>query len=99
MYTPMTTMQGQANLRLVGIPTEESRARKGHTKYDKWFDGAIEKSEAIQMPEDEFDAVRKAAFRYIEFRGLRGKTTVRQKKLSRSKTYLLWFYEEPSNGV
>ena len=91
-YQPMTQMRGQSNIRFVLIPELESRARKGSTKYDGWFENCIENAEAIQIPFDEFDAVRKAAFRFISFRKLN--LSIRQKKDSRTKTYILWFQEK-----
>ena len=87
---PMTVMQGQSNLRFVAVPENVSRADKGCTKYDKYFEHLLENREALRMPEDEFDAIRKAAFRFVKFRDLKGKVFVRQRKDARTKTYLLW---------
>ena len=81
-YEPMTQMRGQSNIRFVLIPELESRAKKGSTKYDGWFENCVENSEAIQIPFDEFDAIRKAPFRFINFPKLN--LSIRQKKENRT---------------
>ena len=96
MYSPMTTLQGKTNARFVAIPNVVSRAAKGKTRYDDWFDHMREEGEAIQIPEAEFSKMRKAAFRYLEFRGLIGSVSVRQRKDARSKTYVIWFADKAS---
>lgn len=90
----MTTMQGEHNLRLVSIPKVVSRAGKGQTKYDSWFNSMLLDKRALQFPEDEFSAMKKAAFRFMEYNGLIGKMSFRQRKEARSKTYVVWFEEK-----
>ena len=92
-YQPMTVMQGKSNIRLVDVPNMLSRGRKGSTKYDEWFIKMIDNKEAIRMPEDEFGAVRKAAFRFLDFRGWKEKVTIRQLKHQQTRTYTMWFME------
>lgn len=89
----MTVMQGQSNIRFVDIPQSISRGAKGATKYDDKFDAMISDRRAIRMPEDEFDSVRKAAFRFLEFRGLKGKLAIRQRKDAKTRSYTIWFTE------
>lgn len=95
-YQPMTQMQGKANLRFVLIPEFESRAEKGKTKYDDWFFNCVENNEAIQIPEDEFEAVKKAAFRFMKYNNL--SLSVKQKKDARSKSYILWFKKKDTEN-
>ena len=90
-YQPMTTMQGQSNIRLVQIPASVSRADKGHTKYDHWFTKMLDDEQAIQLPEGELEAVKKAAFRFMLYNDLKGKVSFRQHKDARTKTYVVWF--------
>lgn len=93
-YPFMTSMQGKANARFVAIPDVVSRAAKGRTRYDDWFNHMREEGEAIQIPEDEFDKMRKAAFRYLEFNKLISTVSVRQRKDARTKTYVIWFADK-----
>jgi hypothetical protein len=89
---PMTIMKGQKNLRFVAVPDLAGRADKGKTKYDEHFDRLLANGkEALRMPDDEFDAMKKAMQRYIDNKKLRGKVFVRQRKDRLTRTYLLWF--------
>lgn len=91
----MTIKQGERNLRFAAIPEFAGRADKGKTKYDEHFDRLLANGkEALRMPDDEFDAMKKAMQRYIVNRDLRGKVFVRQRKDARTKTYLLWFQKK-----
>ena len=88
----MTIKQGERNLRFAAVPELAGRADKGKTKYDEHFDRLMANNkEALRMPFDEFDAMKKAMQRYIDNRHLRGKAFVRQRKDNLTKTYLLWF--------
>ena len=91
MYKPMTVMRGQINARIVDAPALP-RGDKGRTKYDEWFDQLFEnRNKAIQVPQDDMERVKKAAFRYIGFKNMKGKLTVRQKKDETTRTFMLWF--------
>jgi len=95
MTKPMSFMQGQQNVRLVPIPPVAASSRKGTTMYDQHFTKLLEFAEAMQVPDHEFEAVRKAATRFLTFRELSAKVSVRQKKDHRTKTYMIWFLDQP----
>lgn len=91
----MTIKRGERNLRFATVPELAGRADKGKTKYDDHFDRLLlDGKEAVRMPEDEFAAIKKAMQRYIDNRKLKGKVFIRQRKDSRTKTYLLWFQKK-----
>lgn len=92
---PMSIRQGEQNVRLVMIPANASSRRKGTTAYDLHFDHLLKFEQAMQMPEHEFEGVRKAATRFLQNKGLTDTISVRQKKDHRTKTYLLWFINQP----
>jgi len=92
---PMTIKRGERNLRFAAVPEYAGRAEKGKTKYDEHFDRLLANgTEAVRMPEDEFDAIKKAMQRFLDNRKLRGKVFIRQRKDARTKTYLLWFQKK-----
>lgn len=93
-YKPMSRIQGGTNIRLVDIPANVSRAEKGRTKYDDWFNSMIICSQAAQIPEDELEAMKKAAFRFMQFNDLKEKLSFRQKKDVKTKTYVVWFKDK-----
>ena len=95
---PMTFMQGRENVRVVPIPEAARSTRKGSTMYDEKLQTLMEFKQALQMPEHEFESVRKAATRFLQFRELDKTISVRQKKDHRTKTYLLWFVNTPPAG-
>lgn len=91
----MSIKQGERNIRFAAVPEYAGRASKGKTKYDEAFDRLLANGkEALRMPDDEFDAMKKAMQRFIDNRQLRGKVFIRQRKDSRTKTYLLWFQKK-----
>jgi hypothetical protein len=91
----MTIKRGERNLRFAAVPEYAGRAEKGKTKYDEHFDRLLANgTEAVRMPEDEFDAIKKAMQRFLDNRKLRGKVFIRQRKDARTKTYLLWFQKK-----
>lgn len=98
LIKPMTIMQGQKNIRMVLIPEEAHSSRKGSTKYDVHLEKLLAFSEAMQIPESEFQSVRKALTRFLRFRKLDKAVSVRQKKDHRTKTYLLWIVNQPPQG-
>lgn len=95
---PMTAMQGQKNIRMVMIPDIAHSSRRGTTMYDEHFKKLLTFKEAMQVPEHEFEAVRKAVSRFLRFRSLEKSVSVRQKKDHRTKTYLIWLLNQPPQG-
>jgi hypothetical protein len=79
---------------LVPIPDVPTK-RKGATAHDKKFEQLLDFKQALKMPEAEFSGVRKALQRFMDNRGIRATTSVRQFKDYKTKTYTLWLANEP----
>lgn len=93
---PRTTWADKANpyngkvpVREVPIP-KRSTMRKGHTKYDEEFEKLLTFKTAIEMHEDNFSAMQRALKRFIKFRDLVGKVTVRQQLNPMTRHITLW---------
>jgi hypothetical protein len=82
-------------IKLVPIPERCTRALKGKTKYDTEFMGLMDCKQALQIPEDEFQPIRKALYRFMINQGIRQSHAVRQFKNHKTKTFSLWLVNEP----
>lgn len=82
------------NIEFVPVPDIHSKM-KGATLHDAKFDKLMKFDQALKVPENEFDSIRKSMQRYLENRGLRQKISVRQFKDSKSKSYTIWLVNEP----
>ena len=85
-HNPFT---GQSNIKIVPIPNIGFKT-KGKTIYDEHFEKLLDFKQAMEIPEDHFHAVRKAMGRFLVYRGIRDKCSVRQMKHTHNKTYSLW---------
>lgn len=85
---------GEDIIKVVPIPKVPSKA-KGTTAHDAKFEKLLDFKQAIQMPEHEFSGVRKALQRFMDNRGIRATTSIRQHKDYKTKTYSLWLVNEP----
>ena len=86
---------GEDVVKLVPIPVVCGRSIKGKTAHDEKFEKLLEFKQALQIPDDEFQAVRKALHRFMENKGLTKVHAVRQYKDHRTKSYSLWLVETP----
>ena len=86
---------GEDIIKLVPIPDLCGRALKGGTKYDDKFMGLKDCTQALQIPEDEFQPIRKALYRFMTNHGIRHSHAVRQFKDHKTKTYSLWLVNTP----
>lgn len=66
------------------------KQRKGHTKYDEEFSKLLGFKKSIIIPIEGMDTIRRALQRFIGFRNLKGKVTVRQKVDKEHGTMTMW---------
>ena len=77
------------------VPIPKSAApRKGHTKYDDEFEKLLEFKSGIESTEGGFEVLRRALMRFVEFRGLRGKVSVRRQINRTTRMVTLWLEEK-----
>lgn len=98
-YQPMSHIQGGTNIRAVNIPVNAGRAQRGKTKYDNWFDMMLKDDRAIQISEYDLEAIKKAAFRYMKYRGLTPTLSFRQRKDHKTRTFIVWFMEKINDNT
>lgn len=87
--TPKAPFKGLEDIKTVKIP-DEPRKRKGHTMYDAQFERLMEFKDAIQVPVNGFDTIRRAMQRFIKFRNLTGTVCLRQVTDKRAETVTIW---------
>jgi hypothetical protein len=85
---------GEDLIKVVPIPPVHSKS-KGTTAHDAKFEHLLDFKQALQMPEHEFAGVRKALQRFLDNKGIRDTTSVRQFKDYKTKTYTIWLVNEP----
>lgn len=88
------TGQEVSSLTVVPIPNVHSKL-KGTTLYDEKFHTLMKFDQALNVPEIQFDSIRKSLQRYLENRDLRQKVSIRQFKDSKTKSYTVWLVNEP----
>ncbi len=86
---------GEDIIKLVPIPVVLGRSMKGQTAHDEKFEKLLEFKQALRVPDDEFQGVRKALHRFMQNKGLSKIHAVRQCKDYRTKSYSLWLVETP----
>lgn len=91
-HNPFT---GESLIKLVPIPVACGRSLKGGTKYDDEFMGILDCTQALRIPESEFQAMRKALYRFMTNHGIQHSHSVRQYKNRKTKNYSLWLVNEP----
>ena len=92
------TGQEVTSLKVVPIPSVHSK-RKGTTLHDEKFHALMKFDKALNMPEDQFDSVRKSLQRYLENRDLRKTVSIRQHKDPKTKSFTVWLVNEPPQVV
>lgn len=80
---------GKAPIKEVPIPKRPLQ-RKGCTKYDEEFEKLLTFKTAIEMHEDNFAPMQRAIKRFIKYRDLVGKVTVRQQLNPLTRHMTLW---------
>jgi len=93
-YNPFT---GESSIKIVPIPNIGFKT-KGKTIYDEHFEKLLDFKQAMEIPEDQFQAVRKALGRFLVYRGIKDKCSIRQMKHARTKTYALWMTNQPTKS-
>ena len=53
--------------------------RKGHTKYDAEFEKLLEFKSGIESTEEGFEVLRRAMQRFVKFRNLQDKVSIRHR--------------------
>lgn len=84
---------GKVPLREVPVPTRPKQ-RKGRTKYDEEFERLLTGKSAIEMHEDNFPTLRRALQRFIVFRELTGKVSVRQQINPQTRMISVWLEKQ-----
>ncbi len=64
--------------------------RKGHTKYDEEFEKLLEFKSGIESTEAGFEILRRSMMRFVKFRGLQGKISVRRQINRKTRMVTLW---------
>ena len=85
---------GEEVIRFVPIPQVNTK-RKGATQYDAEFMTLLDFKQAMVVPEQEFDSVRRSMQRFLNNRGIKDKVSFRQLKDHRTKSYTVWLANEP----
>ena len=80
---------GKVPVKEVPIPKRPLQ-RKGHTKYDEEFEKLLTFKTALECDEDNFQTLRRAIKRFVDFRELSGKVTVRQQLNPHTRQVTLW---------
>lgn len=87
--SPVSPFTGAVPIKEVPIPTVP-KMRKGCTKYDAEFEKLLPMKSALEFPEESFATVRRAFQRFILYRDLKGKVTVRQHINRETRMVSLW---------
>jgi len=80
---------GKVPTREVAVPTRPV-SRKGRTKYDDEFEKLMTFKTALECHEDNFQTLRRAIKRFVDFRDLSGKVIVRQQLNPQTRQVALW---------
>jgi hypothetical protein len=64
--------------------------RKGHTKYDAEFEKLLEFKTALESTEEGFEVLRRAMQRFLEFRNLKDKISIRRQINRTTRQVTLW---------
>jgi hypothetical protein len=86
---PENPYTGSVPIKEVPIP-KVVQPRKGHTKYDTEFEKLLTFKSAIESTESGFEVLRRAMMRFVEFRGLKGKVSIRRKLDRKTRMVTLW---------
>lgn len=94
-FAPVTNIfTGEEVIRFVPIPQVNTK-RKGETQHDAKFTTLLDFKQALLIPEQDYDSVRRSMQRFLINRGLKDKVSFRQRKDHRTKSYTVWLADEP----
>ena len=94
-FAPVTNIfTGEEVIRFVPIPQVNTK-RKGETQHDAKFTTLLDFKQALLIPEQDYDSVRRSMQRFLINRGLKDKVSFRQRKDHRTKSYTVWLVNEP----
>ena len=82
-------LTGKVPINEVSIP-EVPRMRKGRTKYDDEFEKLLSYSTALEVHQPNFELVRRALKRFLDFRDLGGAVAIRQLLNPETRMVALW---------
>ena len=86
---------GKVPMKEVPIP-KVAVPRKGHTKYDAEFEKLLEFKSGIESTEAGFEVLRRALMRFVQFRNLRGRVSVRRQINKSTRMVTLWLEPKES---
>lgn len=96
MTKPRTQWAAKINPLTGKVPVSEvpipkvPKQRKGHTKYDAEFEKLLSYNRAIEVHEINFEMLRRALKRFVDFRGLSGAVAIRQLLNSETRMVAVW---------
>lgn len=73
----------------VAIPVVATK-RKGQTKYDAEFEKLLEFKTAIETTEGGFEVLRRAMQRFVKFRQLEDKISIRRQLNRKTRAVVMW---------
>ena len=82
-------LTGKVPVNEVPIP-KAPKQRKGRTKYDAEFEKLLTYSQAIEVHEINFEMLRRALKRFVDFRELAGAVAIRQLLNPETRMVALW---------
>lgn len=80
---------GKVPIKEVPVPKRPLQ-RKGHTKYDEDFEKLATFASALEVHEDNFETLRRALKRFVDFRELTGQVAIRQQINPQTRMVTLW---------
>ena len=93
---PRTNWAGAKNPLTGKVPMKEvplpkvAMPRKGHTKYDAEFEKLLEFKSGIESTEEGFEVLRRAMQRFVKFRDLQDKVSIRRQINRTTRMVTLW---------
>ena len=64
--------------------------RKGRTKYDAEFEKLLKFKSGIESTEEGFEVLRRAMQRFVQFRGIQDKVSIRRQINRKTRMVTLW---------
>lgn len=86
---------GKVPMREVPLP-KVAMPRKGRTKYDDEFEKLLAFNSGIESTEAGFEVLRRALMRFVKFRDLQGKVSVRRQMNRTTRMVTLWLEPKES---
>lgn len=96
MTQPRTSWASKQNpytgeVPMIEVPIPEiEKPRKGHTKYDAQFEKLLAFKSGIESTEEGFEVLRRAMQRFVKFRNLQDKISIRRQINKKTRMVTLW---------